>query len=149
MTKTKVGQLLGTVPAIMVRVTKWYNSKAVGNPPTKNELYDMTRWAWKARLARAQNAQIIIGVARDAKTGVGRVVSVYQIKKCDRVSNVLPPQTRPGDPVVAEDIRKNVRVAFEGLPATGALQNALIGKTVGNWFVNGQNHPQPFEYFNC
>ena len=149
MTKTKVGQLLGAVPAIMVRVTKWYNSNAVSHPPTKSELYDMTRWAWTARLARAQNAQIIIGVARDAKMGVGRVVSVYQIKKCDFVSNILPPQTRPGDPVVAADICKNVRVAYEGHPAVGALKNALLGKTVGDWFVNGREHPLPFEYFNC
>ena len=149
MTKAKIGQVLGAVPAIMVRVTKWYNSNAVSNPPTKSELYDMTRWAWKASLVRAQKAQVIIGVARDAKTGVGHVVSVYQIRKCNRVSAILPPQTRSGDPVVAEDIRKNVRVAFEGHAATGALQNVLAGKTVGDWFVNGRNHPQPFEYFNC
>ena len=149
MTKAKVQQLLGTIPAIMVRVTKWYNSNMVSDPPTKNELYDMTRWAWTASLARAQKAQIIIGVARDAKTGIGRVVSVCQVKKCDLVSNIQSPQTRPGDPVVAADISKNVRVAFEGQHATGALPSALVGNTVGAWFVNGRNHPQPFEYFNC
>lgn len=149
MTKAKVQQLLGTIPAIMVRVTNWYNSDMVSNPPTKNELYDMTRWAWTASLARAQKAQIIIGVARDAKTGIGRVVSVCQVKRCDLVSNILPPQTRPGDPVVAADISKNVRVAFEGQHATGALSSALVGNTVGAWFVNGRNHPRPFEYFNC
>ena len=146
MTKAKIGQLLGTVPAIMVRITEQYNSKAVSNPPTKSELYDMTRWAWTAGLTRAQKAQVIIGVARTTKTGVGHVVSVYQIKKCDRVSNILPPQTRPNDPVVAADIRKNVRVAFEGHLATSST---LLGKTVGNWFVDARNRPTPFVYFNC
>ena len=149
MTKAMVQQLLGTIPAIMVRVTKWYNSNMVSDPPTKNELYDMTRWAWTASLARAQKAQIIIGVARDAKTGIGRVVSVCQVKRCDLVSNILPPQTRLGDPIIAADISKNKRVAFEGQLAAGALPNALIGKTVGDWFVNGSKHPGPFEYFNC
>lgn len=41
MTKAKIGQLLGTVPAIMVRITEQYNSKTVSNPPTKSELYDL------------------------------------------------------------------------------------------------------------
>ena len=146
MTKAKIGQLLRTVPAIMVRITEQYNSKAVSNPPTKSELYDMTRWAWTAGLTHAQKAQVIIGVARVPKTVVGRVVSVYQIKKCDRVSHILPPQTRPNDPVVAADIRENVRVAFEGHPATSST---LLGKTVGNWFVDPRNRPTPFVYFNC
>lgn len=149
MTREEVGQLLGNVPAIMVRITQLYNSNSFSHPPTKDELYDITRWAWTVSAERAQNAHMIIGVAKDAKTGVGSVVSAYEISKCDLVGNVLRPVTRLNDPEVANDLSENERVAFEGTPVSGTLQASLLGRTVGEWFLDGHNHPLPFEYFNC
>lgn len=109
---------------VIIKINRSYNPNM-----SALELYDVTRGCWKRRLDSVSSAKYTLA------TVFGEVVEVYKIDYWVP-SILLNRQTIPYNPVVEKG-----RIGFFGSVAEQKVRVKYIGKSVKNFFKNGEANP--------
>lgn len=109
---------------VIIKINKSYNPSM-----SALELYDITRGCWKRRLDSVGSAKYALA------TVYGEVFEVYEIDYWVP-SILLNRQTIPYDPAI--DVG---RIGFFGSVADQKVREKYIGKSVKNFFKQGEANP--------
>jgi len=119
LTKSQQGTFVANTRLMAVNITKTYD-ELLARTGTRTSVYDCTRHYWRAKLARALEADYILGVAH------GKVVAVYRPKEWHYTSNPA----------------YSGRIAFTGDEIVGS---AFIGMNLTAYFKN--RNPVRYIYY--
>lgn len=117
-----------TEPAMVIRVSRGYSEDM-----TPNELYDITRSAWKVSLDRANNVEYVLSVYE------GAVKEVYRVAGWHEAGATFVPKR--------EDFIDSGRFEFVGTIAEDSVRDKYLNKSVKYLFKPG--NAQPVMYLNC
>ena len=109
---------------VIIKINRSYNPSM-----SALELYDITRGCWKRRLDSVSSAKYALA------TVFGEVVEVYKIDYWVP-SILLNRQTIPYDPAIEKG-----RIGFFGSVAEQKVREKFIGKSVKNFFKQGEANP--------
>lgn len=117
-----------TEPAMVIRISQAYRENM-----TPQELYDVTRSAWKVNLDRANTIDYAFAVYK------GEIKEVYKVAGWHEAGTTFVP--------VREDILGSGRFEFVGTVAEDAIRDKYLNKSVKHMFKKGAVIPTM--YVNC
>jgi len=117
-----------TEPAMVIRISQAYRDDM-----TPQELYDVTRSAWKVSLDRANTIDYAFAVYK------GEIKEVYKVAGWYEAGTTFVP--------VREDILGSGRFEFVGTVAEDAIRDKYLNKSVKHMFKKGAVIPTM--YVNC
>ena len=117
-----------TEPAMVIRISQAYRDDM-----TPQELYDVTRSAWKVNLDRANTIDYAFAVYK------GEIKEVYKVAGWHEAGTTFVP--------VREDILGSGRFEFVGTVAEDAIRDKYLNKSVKHMFKKGAVIPTM--YVNC
>ncbi|SJM72828.1 hypothetical protein [Psychrobacter piechaudii] len=117
-----------TEPSMVIRISQAYREDV-----TPQELYDVTRSAWKVNLDRANTIDYAFAVYK------GEIKEVYKVAGWHEAGTTFVP--------VREDIIGSGRFEFVGTVAEDAIRDKYLNKSVKHMFKKGAVIPTM--YVNC
>ena len=117
-----------TEPSMVIRISQAYREDV-----TPQELYDVTRSAWKVNLDRANTIDYAFAVYK------GKIKEVYKVAGWQEAGTTFVP--------VREDILGSGRFEFVGTVAEDAIRDKYLNKSVKHMFKKGAVIPTM--YVNC